>query len=109
MPKSKTCKGRDGQFLSEYYSEGDALSAAEHLAQQHGVKLKPYRCSKCEMWHLSPPDRITPSKKCSECHKAAYKSKSDAERRADIIYREKGTSLRVYECPYGNGWHLTKG
>ena len=41
--------------------------------------------------------------------KDAYDTPGDAERRADILYREQGLSLRVYECPHGQGWHLTKG
>jgi hypothetical protein len=40
--------------------------------------------------------------------KDAYGSEQDAKRRATIIRKESGVSLRAYACQYGNGWHLTK-
>ena len=39
--------------------------------------------------------------------KASYQSKDDAERRADILRKEQGVSLKVYPCKHGSGWHLT--
>jgi len=114
MPKSSTCFKANGEPRSEFYGEGDALSAAEHAAEKYGtVGLVPYRCSECEMWHLSPGGRVTPSEPCPACYsdgraKESYETHADAQRRANIIMNERNVSLDVYECPYGNGWHLTK-
>ena len=67
-----------------------------------------YECTKCARWHLSPAERSTPSKHCSNCGKEAYSSEEDAERRAAIIKAERDESdLSVYECSLGKGWHLT--
>ena len=40
--------------------------------------------------------------------KALFYDRRTAERRADILRREKGWLLSTYECEYGLGWHLTK-
>lgn len=115
MPKSSTCFKANGEPLIEFFCEGDALHAAEYAAEKYGTTdLVPYRCSKCELWHLSPRGRVTPSEPCPDCldshgrPKEAYEAHADAQRRANIIMNERNVSLDVYECPYGNGWHLTK-
>ena len=54
------------------------------------------------------------NEKCPYCHgcdgkaKDVYKTEFDAQQRARHIRLTRGTSLRVYPCPSGNGWHLTK-
>lgn len=114
MIKSKTCQTKTGKFLSEYEIEADAWSAAEYEGKLRNIDLVPYLCSKCSRWHLSPKNRITPSRKCSYCSgrdrkpKESYRSKADAARRAEIIHQETGQSLKMYECKRGEGWHLTK-
>lgn len=46
---------------------------------------------------------------CAECDKGAYDSELDVIhvllRRS---FRSGGLALRYYECPHGNGWHMTK-
>lgn len=47
---------------------------------------------------------------CKACQKQAYPSQSRAERTVEHIQSinpDGRTPKRAYECPYGNGWHLT--
>ena len=112
--KSKTCFGKNKKPLSEFYSESDAQEGAEYANNEYKQNLVPYRCQKCHWWHLSPEGRQTPSSKCSHCtdrngvSKDLYVTKKDAERRAELSYRERDIRLDVYECEYSSGWHLTK-
>jgi hypothetical protein len=39
--------------------------------------------------------------------KKSYASKQEAQETADYEQQDKGVSLRVYQCPSGNNWHLT--
>lgn len=113
--KSETCFSKmSGHPLSEYYTEEDAKNAAEYSKENYDNDLTPYNCTKCGLWHLSPRNRLTPTKKCDRCtgrdglHKDSYRSKREAQLRAEIIYEEHGISLRAYKCKYRSGWHLTK-
>ena len=112
--KSATCNSSKGQPLTEYPSRASASEAAKYVAEQHRLDLVPYRCSRCDYWHLSPRERNTPSDDCSFCTsasgeaKALYRSKSDAVSRAQIIGAERGLRLKVYRCPHHKGWHLTR-
>ncbi len=113
--KNSTCIGKStGKPLSQYATKYEAESAAEYSKTIYGNNLSPYECTKCKYWHLSPVDRITPSKECPYCTgrdgipKSAYRSRSEASTRAKIIYSEKGIKLNVYQCIYSHGWHLTK-
>jgi len=113
--KSKTCVGKVSKKpLTEYRSEADAERGAAWARDAYGRDLSPYRCSRCNRWHLAPTSRRTPSYDCGYCtgadgrYKATYGSSEDAERRADILRDERGVDLRVYPCPHDDGWHLTK-
>ncbi len=109
--KSRTCRDRNGKPLSVYHSQYDAEDAASMIPNP----LVPYQCNACGLWHLSPADRVTPSNLSCGCTgrdkqpKKLYESKASAERRASILYREKGAFLDIYQCPKGQGWHLKKG
>jgi len=114
--KSMQCVGKgSGQYVTEYDSFEEAQAGAEHVEWTHGRQFLPYQCDRCGQWHLTPRDRQTPSTRCSYCRgsngrpKDAYDTERDAQRRADILHQEKGIRLRVYKCPHGHGWHLTKG
>jgi len=115
FPKSHTCNSSKGEPLTEYPSRAEAFDAARYVAEHHRLDLVPYRCSRCQYWHLSPRGRNTPSDTCSFCTssggeaKALYGSKRDAVRRAQIISEEKGLHLEAYPCPHNQGWHLTSG
>lgn len=113
--RSDSCIGKiSGKPLSVYFTEFEAQWAAEYSEVNYGNALKPYECNKCGYWHLSPSNRVTPSKKCDWCTgsdgypKDTYRTRKEASNRADIIYEEQGILLKVYECRYGLGWHLTK-
>ncbi|MBW1649624.1 MAG: hypothetical protein JRJ44_02895 [Deltaproteobacteria bacterium] len=106
--KSATCFSRTGEPLTEYNFEQNAREGADYANIEYGNNLIPYRCHTCGLWHLSPKNRQTPSIECGICRKALYKTKKDAEKRAVILKKEEGERLRVYRCPYNDGWHLTK-
>ena len=106
---------RTGRPLSAYSSEFAAQESADYENSQRGCGLAPYLCDKCGQWHLSPQDRQTPSTKCDTCtgsdgmRKSLYESEAAASKRAEILYKEQGVVLKVYQCPYNDGWHLAKG
>ena len=114
--KSGSCFSKShGKPLTAYTSKQEAQREANYINHQYNNNLVPYQCNKCGEWHLSPKDRQTPSTKCRHCrgfdgkHKDLYFSEVDAWKRAAILKEEKGISLKVYKCPYNDGWHLTKG
>ncbi|MRI34251.1 hypothetical protein EOPP23_14750 [Endozoicomonas sp. OPT23] len=113
--KSETCFGKlSGSPLSVYSSELEAHSAAEYASAQYNNALTPYQCNRCNLWHLSPLNRHTPSKKCSHCTgsdgrpKETYEGMGQALLRANILHEEQGIRLNIYACPNSSGWHLTK-
>ena len=113
--KSEICVGKaTGKPLTEFDSESEAREGAAHARERFGRELLPYTCDACGLWHLSPAERQTPSRKCAQCTgtdgqlKDTYRNEAEAQRRADILRREQGADLRVYACEYGSGWHLTR-
>jgi len=41
--------------------------------------------------------------------KMLYETEALAQEQAEISKMQPGVSLKVYPCPYGSGWHLSKG
>jgi hypothetical protein len=41
-------------------------------------------------------------------NKEIYDTAEDARRTAQHIKAERGIQLKIYQCEFGNGWHLTK-
>lgn len=118
--KSTTCSGRiSGNPLTEYDTEELAEAGAEYANGRYGSDMVPYECSNCDKWHLSPRSRQTRAEssvwgcQCTDAQgnpKQAYASRSDAERRAQILNDECGVSLSVYACTASNNddvFHLT--
>jgi hypothetical protein len=113
--KSQTCVGKQtGKPLTEYDSLQEAEEGADYAKKTYRSDLVPYQCEVCGLWHLSPKSRQTPSEKCPFCKgangqaKDAYQSQNDAKRRADILRKEQGVSLKVYACEHSDKWHLTR-
>ena len=113
--KSKSCSsGRSNKALTEYKTEDEAFGAAEVIKKRNNTRLYPYNCEKCGKWHLTPKSRITPSTPCTHCKdskgkaKESYKTKQGALKRGKILLKEQGVNLSIYDCPHGEGWHLTK-
>jgi len=102
-----------GQPLLMFDSVREATEGAQRALLEFGTEQAPYQCTRCRKWHLAPKNRHTPSHTCRYCvgsdgkPKESYANEEDATRRAQIVERERGISLRVYLCDYG-GWHLTK-
>ena len=49
---------------------------------------------------------------CRDSHgeiKTLYDSETSAQAEADTLSVHKPLKLSVYRCPYGSGWHLSKG
>jgi hypothetical protein len=98
----------------EYESLDSARRSADYERQVRQSDLTPYQCDRCHRWHLAPRSRHTPCTSCPVCTgadgqpKASYVTDEDAKRRAEILHAEQGVNLRVYHCPSGTGWHLTK-
>lgn len=117
MPsKSRTCMGKQtGQPLTEYATELEAALAADHIERAYGRKMVPYRCQRCSQWHHASANRHTPSRPCHRCvgrngqPKESYRNEHEAKQRAEILRSEQRVNLRVYSCPHGDGWHLTRG
>lgn len=101
------CVSRRGKPRRAFPDRPSAEEGARHALAAYGNRMVPYRCDRCGAWHLCPADRHTPSHHCYSCSKQAYDSEEAAERRAHILEQERGTWLRVYVCPHGEGWHLT--
>ena len=102
-----TCVSRQGRRLSPYPNHASAEQGALLALLKYKSRMVPYRCTHCSSWHLTPANRHTPCHYCESCGKQAYESEVCAERRARLLEQEKRTWLRVYECPHGDGWHLT--
>ncbi len=39
--------------------------------------------------------------------KNLYSEKREAQEQIDYALAERGKKLKMYQCPEGNGWHLT--
>jgi len=107
--KSKTCFRADGKPLAEYGSRSEAQEGADYAKSEFGNEgLAPYICDNCGCFHIGPKDRA-PGKTCANCaSKYIYRTEADA-RQMVKLKRQRGIRLKVYICPVGNGWHLTKG
>jgi len=111
--KSKTCISHKGKPLSFYDIEAEAQENADHIKSKYVNNMMPYKCDKCGYWHLSPENRYTKIGKCNctdrdNYGKTLYSSKDDANKRLNILYEEQRVRLEIYQCPYSDGWHLTK-
>lgn len=114
MEDDRCLSRRTGAPLSQYDTEREAKKSARYANDKYRQSLVPYRCDSCQLWHLSPKKRQTPSSQCHTCvgsdgqYKALYPIQKDAETRAKILLREQNIHLKVYRCPHRTGWHLTK-
>jgi len=112
--KSELCFKQNGEPKTVYESEFEASDGANYANEIYGNNLVPYYCNSCNYWHLSPSNRMTKSIKCRNCKdrngnvKDLYETQKDAQRRADILFEEKGILLSIYKCSFSSGWHLTK-
>lgn len=116
--KSTSCFGTQNTGpRTEYESLRDAKKAAVHAELKYGNIMVAYCCSVCPLWHIAPQSRQTISESSAfgcQCQaadgsfKTTYRQEVGATRRADIIWQEdRSVYLRAYQCPSGNGWHLS--
>lgn len=112
--KSTTCFSKTTKNqLSVYATESDAQQSANYQLQ-NGRSLYPYRCERCGLWHLAPTtSRINVLHKACRCEdsfgksKNLYLSREDAEKAKRKRESEGAGQLYIYECPCGDGYHLT--
>lgn len=109
--KSNTCFSKTGNPLSAYNSLAEAQRSANYQSSEN--KFTPYYCNTCGKYHLKPTEYFC-KKKNSTCDcrdhqgnkKDTYETRYDAEKMVKIR-GQAGITLYVYECPQGNGFHLT--
>ena len=113
--KSSHCFSRStNKPLWVYFSRSKAKNSAQHINQRKKDKLIEYQCDRCKHWHLNPLAKHSPSETCIHCkgrdgqNKQGYPTRAIAQKRVDIIFREKGKKLNIYPCSFNKGWHLTK-
>ncbi|MBR1715794.1 MAG: hypothetical protein IJ717_12740 [Treponema sp.] len=111
--KSETCLSKNGNPLSVYRTASEAQDSADYQMRQNRIRLSPYKCDVCGMYHLSPSEffceKLESSCSCTDHNgkiKDSYKTLQDAKKMANIR-KLAGIDLFVYECPHGNGYHLT--
>lgn len=107
LSNAGACIGANGKPRKCYGDELSADIAAQHVLATHRKTVVSYSCRGCGAWHLTPKERYTPSHFCGQCGKKAYDAEHFAQLRAELREHEGAGPLRVYECPYGDGWHLT--
>lgn len=112
--KSTTCSTHEGKPLSEYDDLFSAQDSADYEnLRKPGLNFMPYKCSTCGKYHIRPKsffitkvETVCPCFDSRGYSKESYPTKDEAQKVANIRAKS-GVYLRVYECPYGNGWHLT--
>ena len=112
--KSSTCFNKLGKPLSEFLTEAAAQESADYERSARGVSLYPYQCNRCGLWHLAPQEsRVAFKKYACLCLDSLgkstrlYATREDAEKARISSEEARGIALTVYECPEGDGWHLT--
>lgn len=112
--KSDTCfSKKTGEPLSVYITEQEAQQSVD-FQKQCGRSLYPYQCTKCGYWHIAPTiSRINVKHNACDCRdsnsnpKDLYLTLEDAEKAKYKREAEGSDTLRIYECPYKLGYHLT--
>ncbi len=107
--KSSTCFGKNGEPLSAYSTEAEALESSHHQKMERKVELFPRKCERCGEWHLTPVNGKPNQCSCTDSNgksKYLYPTREAAEQQLE---REasRGHILRIYPCDEGKGWHLT--
>lgn len=82
----------------------------------NSIALTTFHCKACSKYHLAPEATISKPTQflCSNCkskkggNKISYGSSLSAIEASNKLTVNNGTGTRVYPCPYGNGWHVTK-
>lgn len=113
--KSSTCfSRRNGEPLTVFMSEQEAMDSVRYEKMVRGADLYPYKCEKCGCYHLAPTDgKINVQRNACSCldshgdGKALYLTREDAEKQRKKSEQEQHISLNIYECPEGGGFHLT--
>ena len=103
--------------LQKYYPHLKQLSEKEILAYFHVStidELKEHIQHTKKLSISTPGHTINDSTICSCIDakgvlKDLYNTQELAQEEADELIKHKRLNLRVYPCPYGYGWHLTKG
>ena len=103
-----------GRPMMVFYSKAEARRYAKKCKRKHR-KLVPYRCARCDKWHLRTKMNDAHYKVCKcrdhrGCLKRAYLDRDEIEVVCSKINDKAGCEVvEVYECPeYYDVWHLTR-
>lgn len=112
--RSTTCSSKKtGKPVMAYLTKAEAAKQAHYTQASHKIDLDAYQCKKCNLWHLAPKRLSISFNECWHCQgrdgrfKVTYPSEDIANERAEILGSKAYVHLRPYECPHGEGWHLT--
>ena len=102
-----------GRPMMVFHSKAEARRYAKICKRKHR-KLVPYRCARCDKWHLRTRLNDAHYKVC-KCRdhrgrlKRAYLDRDEIEVVCAKINDKAGCEVvEVYECPdYYDVWHLT--
>jgi hypothetical protein len=102
-----------GRPMMVFHSKTEARRYAKKCKRKHR-KLVPYRCARCDYWHLRTKSNDEHYKVCN-CRdhlgrlKRAYLDRDKIEAVcAKINDKARCEAVEVYECPeYYDVWHLT--
>lgn len=116
--KSTSCFSHDNKPLTNYLNEKDAQSGITFLSQKvPGQVFLSYKCPKCPYYHVKRDkddlfklNKIESNCKCTDHDKGIkgkYATYQDAEKMKTILFNSKKLNLKIYQCPNGDGFHLT--
>ena len=102
-----------GKPLMSHYTQAHANEEVARVATFHKKLMHCYQCERCRHWHLAPGSAYEQPRECGTCQgrdglfKHLYETESDAEQAICRLETTRYVRLRVYECPYEPGFHLT--
>ena len=113
--KSETCFSKDNKPLSYYETIEDAIKGANFLSEKINKKMKPYKCEKCNKFHIKPEEVFFNKNDLSKCScvdhsgnkKDSYSTKFDAEKMIKFKKEKDNIDLYIFKCPENNGYHIT--
>lgn len=113
---SECCDQVTGQLLEAF--DDPWLARIEQTRNWFfkSVALTTFHCKVCGKYHLTPEvtNNTQTQYLCSNCKskhggkKVSYGSSQSAIEASRKLTIDKGKGSRVYPCPYGEGWHVTK-
>ncbi len=103
-----------GKPRSCYETYEQAQNSADYMKTVKRVDFYPYKCNQCGYYHLAlKKDKINFRESGCFCtdsngnRKNLYATYKDALKAKSKAEAKRNVELEIYECPEGEGWHLT--